>query len=132
VSRIFGHPTFVDGPRDCTGKMIDDKADGYDLTLITYKHITQTKTRTGASNYWLMAVYPENFIEISAFDSQRLGLNTGDQARIVSPTNTEGVWDLGFGRKIPIIGKIKVIQGIRPGTIAFSLGMGTGPMVPCR
>jgi tetrathionate reductase subunit A len=120
----IGHPTFVDGPRDCTGKMIDDKADGYDLTLITYKHITQTKTRTGASNYWLMAVYPENFIEISAFDSQRLGLNPGDQARIVSPTNTEGVWDLGFGRKIPIIGKIKVIQGIRPGTIAFSLGHG--------
>jgi Fe-S-cluster-containing dehydrogenase component len=32
--------------------------------------------------------------------------------------------DIGFGRKIPIIGKIKVIQGIRPGTIAFSLGHG--------
>ncbi|MCA1743199.1 MAG: molybdopterin-dependent oxidoreductase [Desulfonatronovibrio sp.] len=119
-----GHPRFIDGPRDCTGKFINDRADGYDLTLITYKHIAQTKTRTGASNYWLMAVYPENFMEIAAQDAQRMGLKPGDKVRVVSPTNTEGIWDLGFGRKLPMIGKVKIIQGIRPGTIAFSLGHG--------
>ena len=119
-----GHPRFIDGPRDCTGKLIDDKRDGYDLTLITYKHIAQTKSRTGAGNYWLMAVYPENFIEISPQDAQKMGLANGDKVRVVSPTNTEGVWDLGYGRKLPMVGKVKIIQGIRPETIAFSLGHG--------
>jgi anaerobic selenocysteine-containing dehydrogenase len=119
----LGHADYFEGPQDCTGKLIDDAAQGYDFTLITYKTITQTKSRT-IGNYWLDAVLPENFIEISAADAQRLGLQTGDQVKVVSATNPEGVWDLAQGRTRPMIGKVRVEQGIRPGVVAFSLGFG--------
>jgi anaerobic selenocysteine-containing dehydrogenase len=108
---------------DITGQPIHDEADGYDLHLITYREITQTKSRT-VVDYWLLAVQPENYILLNAVDAQRLGLEDGDQVRVVSESNPEGVWDLKNGRKKPMIGKVKVIQGIRPGVIAFSLGMG--------
>ncbi len=42
----------------------------------------------------------------------------------VSATNEEGVWDLGHGRKKPMIGLVRIQQGIRPGVVAFSLGHG--------
>ncbi|MEM5788507.1 MAG: molybdopterin-dependent oxidoreductase, partial [Syntrophobacteraceae bacterium] len=73
----IGHAQFVDGPRDCTGKKLEDEAGGFDMTLITYKAIAQTKSRTGG-NYWLQAIYPENAIEISPADAARLGLSKGD------------------------------------------------------
>lgn len=117
------HADFIPGPADCAGNIIRDREAGYDMTLITYKHITQTKTRT-SGNYWLNAVYPENFVEISTHDMRRLGLKTGDKVRVVSATNPEGVWDLGNGRRIPMEGKVKGIEGIRPGVAAFSLGHG--------
>jgi len=112
----------VEGPADCTGNRIP-REETYDLTLITYKAITQTKSRT-SGNYWLKAVYPENAIEISAVDAQRLGLREGGKVRVVSSSNPKGVWDLGHGRILDMIGKVHVIQGIRPGVAAFSLGNG--------
>ncbi len=117
------YPDFVPGPSDCKGNLLRDREAGYDMTLITYKYITQTKTRT-VGNYWLNAVYPENYIEISAADARRLGLKYGDRVRIVSATNEDGVWDLGNGTRLPIAGKVKVLQGLRPGVVAFSLGHG--------
>lgn len=117
------HAAFMPGPTDCAGNLIDDRAAGFDMTLITYKFITQTKSRT-IGNYWLNAVYPENFVEISASDARRMGLQNGDMVRIVSATNPEGVWDLGNGTKVPMIGKVKAMEGIRPGVVAFSLGHG--------
>ena len=118
----LGHADFIDGPQDCTGKLLDDEAKGFDLTLITYKTISQTKSRT-VGNYWLDAVYPENFMEISATDARRLGLN-GDRVKVVSASNEEGVWDLGHGQKKPMIGTVRVMEGMRPGVMAFSLGHG--------
>ncbi len=128
-----GHAEYVEGPQDCMGRLLNDEAQGYDLTLITYKTITQTKSRT-ISNYWLNAVLPENYIEISATDAQRLGLNTGDRVKVVCASNEDGLWDLGHGQKKPMIGKVKVEQGLRPGVVAFSLGFGhwaygSGPVV---
>lgn len=114
---------FVPGPADCAGYLIKDREAGFDMTLITYKTITQTKSRTGG-NYWLNAVYPENYVEVSAHDARRLGFKYGDRVRIVSASNTEGVWDLGNGTRIPMQGKVKVLEGIRPGVVAFSLGHG--------
>jgi anaerobic selenocysteine-containing dehydrogenase len=119
----LGHADYFEGPQDCTGKLINDEAQGYDFTLITYKTITQTKSRT-IGNYWLDAVVPENFIEISEADAQRLGLHTGDQVKVVSASNEDGIWDLGQGQKKPMIGKVRILQGIRPGVAAFSLGFG--------
>ncbi|MBR9979460.1 MAG: molybdopterin-dependent oxidoreductase, partial [Desulfatitalea sp.] len=117
------HGDFIPGPTDCAGNIIRDREAGYEMTLITYKYITQTKSRTGG-NYWLSAVYPENFVEISTHDLRRLGLRNGDKVRAVSATNPEGVWDLGNGTRIPMVGKVKGIEGIRPGVAAFSLGHG--------
>ncbi len=119
---LFGCATYVPGPVDILGNPLGEKA-GYDLRLITHRDITQTKTRT-ISNYWLLGVYPENFILLNAQDAARLGLKDGDLVKVVSPDNPEGVWDLGNGQKKPMIGKVKVIQGIRPGVISFSLGHG--------
>ena len=63
-----------------------------------------------------------------------MGLNEGDQVKVVSASNEEGIWDLGHGQKKPMIGKVRILQGIRPGVVAFSLGFGhwaygAGPMV---
>jgi anaerobic selenocysteine-containing dehydrogenase len=93
------------------------------LNLITYRVIQQTKSRT-ISNYWLLGIEPENAILINRRDAERLGLHDGDHVKIVSASNPEGVWDLKNGRKIPMIGKLKVVEGLRPGVVAFSLGYG--------
>ncbi len=117
------HAGYVGGPRDCTGEMIEDLPLGFDMTLITYKTIAQTKSRT-PGNYWLQALYPENLIEISEMDAKRLGLTDGDKVKVVSATNEEGAWNLGNGRLKPMIGQVRVRQGIRPGVVAFSHGHG--------
>ncbi len=117
------HGNYVQSPLDCTGKPIEDVAAGYDLTLVTYKAVSQTKSRTGG-NYWLQAVYPENFVEISAADSRRLGLKDGDVVKVISASNPDGVWDLANGNKKPMVGKVRVTEGLRPGVTAFSLGHG--------
>lgn len=106
---------------DSLGRPIADA--GYDLRLITNRSVLGTKSRT-ISNYWLLDRRPENFIEIHTSDAERLGLHDGDRARIVSATNPTGVWDLGHGRTVPIVGKVKVIEGIRPGVVTFTLGHG--------
>ncbi len=118
-----GHGHFIEGPVDVLGRRLEDEAKGYDLTLITYKHVTQTKSRT-AGNYWTKAVYPYNTIEISPVDARRLNLADGDQVKVVSPSNEEGAWNLAPGKQKLMIGRVRIIEGIRPGTIAFSLGGG--------
>jgi anaerobic selenocysteine-containing dehydrogenase len=117
------HADYIGGPRDCTGNMIEDKVLGFDMTLITYKTITQTKSRT-PGNYWLQALYPENLIEISEMDANRLALKDGNKVKVVSATNEEGSWNLGNGRLKPMIGQVRVRQGLRPGVVAFSHGHG--------
>ena len=119
----LGHADFIEGPRDVLGRKIDDEAQGYDLTLITYKTISQCKSRT-VGNYWLQAVYPENSFEISVADARRLGVNDGDRVKAVSASNQEGVWDLGLAGKKPMIGRVRILEGLRPGVVAFSLGHG--------
>ncbi|RJO62438.1 MAG: molybdopterin oxidoreductase [Dehalococcoidia bacterium] len=120
---LIGYPAYIPAPLDITGKPVEDEKLGYDLTLITFREISQTKSRT-PGNYWLSALLPENHIVMNQQDATRLGLKTGEQARIVSASNPEGVWDLMNGQKVPIAGKVKVVEGIRPGVIAFSLGHG--------
>ncbi|MBC7227773.1 MAG: molybdopterin-dependent oxidoreductase [Thermoflexales bacterium] len=119
----FGCATYIPAPRDLLGNPLEDGKAGYDLALITYREIFHTKSRT-ISNYWLLGVAPENYVLMNAQDAARLGLKDGDQVKVVSPDNPEGVWDLGNGQKKPMVGKVRVVQGLRPGVIAFSLGHG--------
>jgi tetrathionate reductase subunit A len=120
---FVGYPLYLPAPVDVLGRPIGDEKAGFDLNLITYRVIQQTKSRT-ISNYWLLGIEPENAILINRRDAERLGLHDGDHVKIVSASNPEGVWDLKNGRKIPMIGKLKVVEGLRPGVVAFSLGYG--------
>jgi anaerobic selenocysteine-containing dehydrogenase len=105
------------------GRLINDELDGFNLQLITYREIAHTKSRTVADP-WLLAISPENHILMNPLDAERLGFSDGANVRVTSRSNPEGVWDLRNGTKKPMIGSIRVTPGIRPGVIAFSLGMG--------
>ena len=120
---LTGYARYFPGPFDVTGQPLNDEQDGFDLRLITYREISQTKSRT-ASNYWLLALLPENFVLINKRDADARGLKDGDLVRIISPTNPQGEWDFANGERKAMIGKVKTTQGIRPGVIGFSLGFG--------
>ncbi len=124
TGRLFaGYPLYLPAPADVLGRPIEDEKAGFDLNLITYRVIHQTKSRT-ISNYWLLGIEPENAVLLNRRDADRLGFNEGDTVKIISSSNPEGVWDLKNGRKVPMIGRLKLVQGLRPGVVAFSLGYG--------
>ena len=108
---------------DSMGRPINDRDAGYPLQLITYRQSTQTKSRTNGC-YWLLAVAPENSVMINRLTAQELGFQEGETVRITSASNPTGEWDLGELGKKPVVGKLKVVEGIRPGVISFSLGFG--------
>jgi anaerobic selenocysteine-containing dehydrogenase len=120
---FIGIASYIPAPTDVLGNPIEDKEDGFDLNLITYRVIQHTKSRT-VSNYWLLSIQPENSILINKRDAERLGFKDGDEVKIISKTNSDGMWNLTDGDKKPMVGKLKAIQGIRPGVVAFSLGFG--------
>lgn len=109
--------------RDILDREVHDEKDGFPLNLITFREVTHTKSRT-AGNYWLSAVDPENAVLLNGADAKQMSLADGDLVRVVSKSNPKGDWDLGNGRRKPMTGKVRVIEGIRPGVIAFSLGRG--------
>lgn len=80
----------------------------YPYQLITYKSVRHGQARTNV-NPWLMMLQPENFVELNATDAASLGVVTGDQVRVTSPSNTTG-----------IVGKANVTEGLRPGVVAVS------------
>jgi len=108
---------------DVQGRPVDDLAEGFDLRLITFRDITMTKSRTIA-DYWLTSILPENSFLVAAVDARRLELSEGDRVRVVSKSNPAGVWKLGAAGTKAMIGKVKVVEGLRPGTVAFCLGFG--------
>lgn len=118
---FVGYAKYFPPGLSATGEEIAD--DGYDLTLITYKEITMTKART-ITNYWLLAVLPEGFVLMSRADADRLGLKNGDRVKLLSASNPEGVWNLPGVGPVPMTGRLKVVEGMRPGVVAFPLGYG--------
>ncbi len=120
---LTGYAKYFPAPLSVLGEPLDDEANGYDLRMITYREIMHTKSRT-SSNYWLLALRPENFILVNTADAAARGFADGDVARITSASNPDGVWDLANGRQVPMDGTIRITEGIRPGVIAFSLGFG--------
>lgn len=118
-----GIAAYLPSPTDALGRPINDERGGYDLRLITYREIMHTKSRT-AANYWLLALLPENSVLMNKRDADLRRLKGGDRVRIRSASNPEGVWDFRNGKSRPIVGHLKVVQGLRPGVIAFSLGHG--------
>ena len=122
---LAGYARYIPAGTSLMGEAVSeqDAQDGFDLHLITYREIAQTKSRT-ASNYWLLGILPENFVLMNAADAAARGLSDGDLVRVTSSTNPSGEWDLGNGNSKPMVGKLKAAQGIRPGVVAVSLGFG--------
>jgi tetrathionate reductase subunit A len=121
--RLAGYARYYPPALSVLGEPLPDEDDGFDLKLITYREIQHTKSRT-ASNYWLLALLPENFVLINAADAESRGFADDDLVRITSASNPAGEWDLLNGRTVPMVGKVRKTQGIRPGVIGFSLGFG--------
>lgn len=116
--RFFSGTPIYEPVRDSVGRDVVDAE--YDLQLITFKEITAAQSRTPGV-YWSQLLYqPENFVLLNSRDAQRMGLKEGDRVRLMSPSNPRGEWDLGNGRRIPLAGKVKPIEGVRPGVVAVS------------
>jgi Anaerobic dehydrogenases, typically selenocysteine-containing len=85
--------------------------------------MVQTKSRT-QGNYWLKALMPENYLLMNSLDAAKRGMKDGDQVRISCASNPNGEWDFGAIGKRRIEGKVKVVEGMRPGVVSFALGFG--------
>jgi tetrathionate reductase subunit A len=108
---------------DSLGRPLEDEARGYGLHLSTFRASTQTKSRTNTST-WLLAIKPDNEVLINRITAEELALKDGEIVKLSSLTNPSGEWDLGeIGRK-PVAGRLKVIEGVRPGLVTFCLGFG--------
>ena len=118
-----GLPVYED-VKDASGKAITPDSGAYPFQLFTFKHIYGGQSRT-IGNYWAqLGVSSENYVLMNQVDADKMGLKEGDLVRLVSPTNQDGLWLLPNGEKKPVSGKVKPIQGIRPGTVAASWHFG--------
>ncbi|ORJ59328.1 molybdopterin-dependent oxidoreductase [Geothermobacter hydrogeniphilus] len=107
---------------DFHGREVKDA--GYDMTLITYKDIVGGQSRT-IGNYWAQGrELAENYILLNSRDARKLGLKDGSEAKILSASNPDGMWNIGHGLDRPVGGKVKVIEGVRPGVVAVSWSCG--------
>ena len=107
--------------QDVLGRSINDA--GFDLEIITHRVIEHTKSRTVADG-WLRELLPENFLQMSRPDAARYGLRSGDLVRVESASNPTGILDLANGETVPMVGRVRVSEGVRPGVLAYSLGFG--------
>jgi anaerobic selenocysteine-containing dehydrogenase len=103
VADLSGKPFGESGPRS-----------KFPLLLTTHKTTVLSHSQAIADP-WLTELMPEGFIEMSPTDGARLGLSSGDLARVYSAT---------LPREHGIVGRIRLLPGVRPGVIAFPHGYG--------
>ncbi len=117
---FYGYPVAV-GPYDCAARPLR-RTRQYPFGLITFKDAFAGQSRT-ISNYWSnVSLQPQNKVWINVVDAKELGLKQDQKVRIVSDTNKAGKLFLhdGENREIDMVGRVKIMQGIRPGVIAVS------------
>jgi anaerobic selenocysteine-containing dehydrogenase len=100
------------------------KSDDFPIRLITYKDIRGGQSRTLPTDYWLTALLPENRIIINEETAALAGIRDGEPVLVVSDNNRDGVWDLKNGKYVKMLGKAKIVQGMRPGVAAVSWHFG--------
>ncbi|RMH59755.1 MAG: molybdopterin oxidoreductase [Candidatus Hydrogenedentota bacterium] len=111
------------GVADAKGRAVR-QSEKYPLALFTFKESFGGHSRT-ISNYWTnLGLYPENYVLLNVRDAARYGVRDGETVRLVSEANPEGVFSLGNGEKRAVEAKVKVLQGIRPGTVGVSWHFG--------
>ncbi|HEU4760177.1 MAG TPA: molybdopterin dinucleotide binding domain-containing protein, partial [Dehalococcoidia bacterium] len=115
--RYDGLPRY-DPPLFANGKPVGDE--DYEFQLITYKEAFGTNGRT-SQLYWAQdSIRPENFVLLNKRDADRLGFDEGDKVKLVSASLPDGIADLGDGRRLVVAGKVKPIEGVRPGVVVVS------------
>jgi anaerobic selenocysteine-containing dehydrogenase len=104
--------------KDAGGRVIKDEE--FPFQLITFKEIFGGQSRT-VPNYWSqLFLLPENAVLMNSKDAQRLGLEEGARVRLISRTNPGGTWQLRNGSERPVVGRVKPIEGLRPGVVVVS------------
>ncbi len=117
----FSGVPIIGGEYDAAGKPLK-RSQEYPFKIITYKEAFGGHSRT-ISNYWgNIALRPENKILIHRQDALRIGLKQDQRVRLVSADNPGGKLELkdGENRVVPMIARVEIIEGIRPGTLAVS------------
>lgn len=80
------------------------------FTLLTKKTALESHSRL-ASNTYIREITPTNAVEMNMGDGLKLGLKTGDMVEVSTATGT-------------MRGNVKLLQGIKPGVITFTVGFG--------
>jgi len=115
-----GIPAYVPPYQDALGNSLMGEEKDFPLTLITFRTIQHCKSRT-SGNYWVQPIDQDGALIVAAADAAAQGLR---DVKVVSASNPEGVWDLGPLGKKPMLAKVKVVEGMRPGVTGFALGFG--------
>ncbi len=117
----FSGVPMIGGEFDASGKPLVRSKD-YPLRLITYKEPIGGQSRT-ISNYWgNINLQPANKILINPVDADKLSIMQDQKVRLASSDNPDGRLELKDSRNrvVEMVARVKITQGIRPGTIAVS------------
>ncbi len=119
--QYFSGVPYIAGEFDASGKPLSH-SDDYPFRIITFKDPIGGQSRT-ISNYWgNINLQPENKILINTEDAGRLGLKQDQKVRLTSKDSPLGQLMLkdGKNRKIEMVGRINITEGMRPGTLGVS------------
>ncbi len=119
--KYFSGVAIIGGEYDAAGKPLARTA-AYPFKIISYKDPIGGQSRT-ISNYWgNIGLQPANKVLIHPTDAGKLGLSQDQKVRLVSQDNPKGRLELkdGAGRVIDMIGRVNIMEGMRPGTLAVS------------
>jgi len=107
-----------DPPLFANGNEVGDE--DFEFQLITHKEAFGTNGRT-SQLYWAQdAIRPENFVLLNQRDAESLGLDDDDEVMLVSASLSDGAFDVAEGRRRDVSGKVKRVQGLRPGVVVVS------------
>eukprot|EP01022_Parablepharisma_sp_SALTPOND_P014790 TRINITY_DN2051_c0_g1_i1.p1 TRINITY_DN2051_c0_g1~~TRINITY_DN2051_c0_g1_i1.p1 ORF type:complete len:1642 (-),score=446.74 TRINITY_DN2051_c0_g1_i1:4346-9271(-) len=109
--RFSGLPQFVP-PRFSNGGEVGRVDADYPFTVVTYKMSEHTQSRS----LWFsigMQIAPTNFVQMHEADADTLGVKDGDEVRLVSVSNPEGVQ-----------GRVQRTKLVRPGCVGVSFHFG--------
>jgi tetrathionate reductase subunit A len=119
--KFFSGVPMIGGEFDAAGTALV-RSEAYPFRIITYKEPYGGQSRT-ISNYWgNINLQPANNILIHPSDAHKLGIKQHQKVRLVSADNPDGRLELkdGGNRVIDMIGRVNIVEGMRPGTLAVS------------
>jgi tetrathionate reductase subunit A len=117
AQRFSGVPHF-EQLKDLAGTEVSFASD-FDLSLFTYKEIFGGQSRTAGNYAGQMSLMPENFVYLNSLDGKRLSLVDGDLVELHA-AGFGGTFSLGNGSTKDARGSVKIVEGIRPGSVAVS------------